>query len=319
MKPLARLVAWWKRAPASSGSLAAYDLTCPCGQSCQGARQLKHQALRCPRCQRALFVLPLSPLPAVRGGSAAPGNARSMRRVWLAPLLAGGLTFVVVVVLFVACWNSLVPGRASSAAGTRPAGTIEQHVAIGRKALQIGDFNLARDELTSARALVLADPASVSADDRRQLQQLHRQAALLVDWPKDSLEQILLRLAPLRDDEWQAVIGKYCGKVFAFDLEARRDAARQYQVRFTRLAGRLNLRLDPHDLVLFQHLPLDNPQRLWFAARLADVRREAPDRCIIRLDPNDAVLLTDVNPLALGAQVPDAHLVLQRKWTAELP
>lgn len=239
--------------------------------------------------------------------------------MWLVPLLAGGATFLVMVALFAAFWDYIIPGRGPGSTATRPLGTAEQHLTIGRKALQIGDFRLALEELTAAQALLLANPQSLAADDRKQLQQLHRQAALLTDWPKDSLEQVLTRLAPLRDDEWQTVIGKYHGKVFVFDLEVRRDAARQYQVRFTRPPGRLALRLDLQDLVLLQHLPVDNPQRIWFAARLAEVKREAADRCLIRLEPNDAVLLTDVNPLVLGAQVPDAQLALQRKWTAELP
>lgn len=319
MKPLVRLAAWWKLRLTASSSPTAYDLSCVCGQTCQGPRQLRHQVVRCARCNRELFVLPLSPLPAVRLGAASTTVDGRSRPVWLVPLLAGGATFLVMVALFVVLWDYIIPGRISGAAATRPLGTAEQHLTIGRKALQIGDFRLALEELTAAQALVLANPQGVSADDRRHLLQLHRQATLLTDWPKDSLEQILTRLAPLRDDEWQTVIGKYHGKVFVFDLEVRRDAARRYQIKFTRPPGRLTLRLDLQDLVLFQHLPMDNPQRIWFAARLTEAKREAADRCLIRLDPNDAVLLTDVNPIALGAQVPDAHLALQRKWTAELP
>jgi hypothetical protein len=319
LKPFVRLAGWWKQRLTASSSSTTYYLSCHCGQTCEGQRQRRHQVVRCSRCNREQFVLPLSPLPAVRPGTAAATAESPSRPLWLVPLLAGGVTFLLMVALFAAFWDYIIPGRGSTATATRPPGTAEQHLAIGRKALQIGDFRLALEELTAAQALLLANPQSLAADDRKQLPQLHRQAALLTDWPKDSLEQVLTRLASLRDDEWQTVIGKYHGKVFVFDLEVRRDAARQYQVRFTRPPGRLMLRLDLQDLVLFQHLPVDNPQRIWFAARLAEVKREAADRCLIRFEPNDAVLLTDVNPLVLGAQVPDAHLALQRKWTTELP
>ena len=64
MKGLLGIVGWWQNGqPAVQPP--TYQITCACGQSCEGVRQAKHQIIRCLRCSRELFVLPFSPLPPV--------------------------------------------------------------------------------------------------------------------------------------------------------------------------------------------------------------------------------------------------------------
>ncbi len=123
MKPFVRLAGWWKQRRTASSSSTNFDLACVCGQTCQGQRQRRHQVVRCSRCNRELFVLPLSPLPAVRVGTGAATAESPSRPLWLVPLLAGGVTFLVMVALFAAFWDTIVPGRGPGSSATRPLGT----------------------------------------------------------------------------------------------------------------------------------------------------------------------------------------------------
>src|SRR5262249_28325808 len=142
-------------------------------------------------------------------------------------------------------------------------------------------------------------------------------------WPGEPLDLILARSAQLKQQEWQAVVGQYRGKGFIFDAEIRRaGTARQYQAKVNRARRAPALRLELQDLTLLTFLPLDEPKHLLFGARLADVRREGDD-CVVRLEPDSGVLLTDVTAAALGNLMADGPLQTilkqQREWTAQIP
>jgi len=127
----------------------------------------------------------------------------------------------------------------------------------------------------------------------------------------------------LRFDEWQAVAERYRGKPFLFDLELRRDAARQYHViKYGGKESPPGLRLEVQNLRLLAYLPLEEPQRVLFGARVAELRRQG-DSCTVRLEPDSAVLLTDVTSFAIGGMIPETALqpILkpQRQWAAGLP
>jgi hypothetical protein len=199
---------------------------------------------------------------------------------------------------------------------------MQERLAAGRTALAGGDFARAVQELDAAGTIAAAHPQQFSVADRRQLLQLQRQAAILANWMREPLDQALARAARLNDDEWLVVVERYRGKTVVFDLEIRRDPAGQYQVKPAR-PGTTRLRVEVQELKLLRSLPLDAPQRVLFAARLAEVRRNGPESCTVQLDPTSGVLLTDVSSAAICGEIPEATLQTilrqQRGWAAELP
>jgi hypothetical protein len=77
------------------------------------------------------------------------------------------------------------------------------------------------------------------------------------------------------------------------------------------------------DFKLFQRLPLQESQRLIFAARLTDIH-QAGGVWMVRLEPDSGVLLTDTEATSISTGVPvDAALqdVIQRQtaWVANPP
>jgi len=326
MKGLAFIQHWWGNGAASNPT-AAYAISCPCGQVCKGQRRAGHQVVRCSGCGRAVFVLPASPLPAVPGpGESSVGMppADAPRgRPWLLPLVAGGLALLVVALLIGA--GVYLVGFAGPKPDTTPTVSlqeIDRQIADGRRAFNDAHFQEAAGQFETALAALQSYPHYFSASDRRQLVQLQRQAAVLADWPREPLDKILARTGMLNDEEWKAAVGRYHGKAAVFDVEVRRDASRQYHVNMTRPLAVARLRLDLQNVRLLEQLPLDAPQRVLFAARLAEIRREDRDAYAVRLEPDSGVLLTDVNAGVVGGVAePEFQALLerQRAWAAELP
>jgi hypothetical protein len=82
------------------------------------------------------------------------------------------------------------------------------------------------------------------------------------------------------------------------------------------------LRLELHNQKLLDSLPLEEPQRVIFAVRIADIRREDGGGFLARFDPDSAVLLTDVSAGILS-DIPEAAfrtlMEQQQTWAADLP
>jgi len=322
MRLLGRWQHWWRNG--AGAPAVEYALRCDCGQALHGARQAAHQVIHCEQCRRAHFVLPLSPLPpvaapglppdltapAVRPYAIAPGPARP----WLMPLAAGGVTFLLAALGFWLLVELLLPPRAAPPPTSKV--DVDQQLEQARRALLAGEYGQALRHLEP-----LQDAAPGAPRQRRRLAQLQRQAALLHDWPREPLEQILGRTARLNDDEWQAVTERYRGKATVFDVVVRRDASRQYWVKPMGPGGIVTMNLDLQEMRLLAQLPLDAPQRLLFAGRIAELRRTGPATCAVRLDPDSAVLLTDVTAAGLGNLVPETALApilaQQKQWVEE--
>lgn len=325
MKGLFRLPHWWKKDPAAESPAIPFQITCSCGQLIEGVREHTHQVLRCNSCSRELFVLPASPLPTVTAPAAedAPANAGLRGSPWFWPITAGVLTLLMVIGGFAAAFIWLIDTPRPEGAATPTAAEVDSALAAGRKALLAGEFQRAAQVLNKLQTAVSANPQAATSGQRQELRQLHRQAPLLADWPGEPLEQILARTAPLKSDEWQAVAERYRGKAFLFDLELRRDAGRQYHViKHGGKDGPANMRLEMQNLTLLAYLPLEEPQRVLFGARVAELRRQGAS-CTVRLEPDSGVLLTDVTSAAIGGMIPETGLqpILkqQRQWAAGLP
>jgi hypothetical protein len=313
-----------------------FEVECPCGQRIQGLRQRRHQRLECPACHAPVFILPRSPLPPVigPGESAAPAprvpHARASAGAWLAPLLAAGSTLLVVVAAFVVLLPYLrrhpppPPGD-----GPPDPRTLAARTEAGKQALAAGNFQRARQELDAAAQAADQFPNLLTPAERRALDQLRRQAALLADLFTEPLEQVLQHAAGLPAEEWRAVFDRrYHGKAVVFDAQVRKDPAsgRLELLGYRLLVGPAENReeavLELNDVKRLGQLPLDQPRRLLFGVRLASAGREPGGRLGVRFQPESGVLLTDPGAVAACGLTADADLPAllrqQLEWVEEL-
>jgi hypothetical protein len=316
---------WWAKRPPTPSAGVPFAVACVCGHVVHGLRQPRHQVLRCPGCRQPVFVLPLSPLPVVeptdplrpvqRSAPALPGASPT----WRLPLLAGGLTLAAVALVFVVLFLSLDRREPEDRTPT-DARVIRDHIRASRRALAEGNHHLALEELKTALKFLVPSPHLLSPPESRQLTALYRQAELLTDLLSEPLEQILDWAAEVRDDqERQAQFARrYQGKAVVFDDVIRREGGQcRLQVYELRVKGE-RARVELGDLKLMAALPLDQPQRVLFGARLAGVAREPPGDWVVRFDPDSGVLLTDVDAAASCCPAPlDPELLALVKRQAE--
>jgi hypothetical protein len=196
----------------------------------------------------------------------------------------------------------------------------------GQGLLSEGKFQLARAELEAARQLAARQAQALTPEEHRHLAQLHRQAALLTDNLDLSLQQILEQAATTDAQEWQAQFTRrYRGRAVVFDGVLRRDLGGQVRMLdYFLFVKNEPVRLEWQELRLLAPLPLQEPQRLLFGARLASARREDRGMWVVRFEPDSGVLITDPGAAAAVCLQPvDEPLreVLQRQqaWLADLP
>src|SRR5262249_7061531 len=163
-----------------------YRVTCTAGHVVQGARQRRHQVVRCGVCGQALFVLPLSPFPYPEGLVEQAGAGSQLGSPWRRPLLAAFLTLTVVIVIFAVLFLVL-PSRH----GDSPA-QAQEHIAAGQEALGKGRFHEALKEFAAANRQLGENPQALTPAEERELTQWHRQASLLASLLSESLDEILL-------------------------------------------------------------------------------------------------------------------------------
>jgi hypothetical protein len=312
----------------------AYAVECRCGGVARGVRTAAAQVVRCPACGGELFVFPVPPLPADLAGGPSPPVARAAPRLltpqarfWLPPALAGLATLVAVAAVIVAVVRGHradpdTDDQPPTAAGA--SARLDRHVEAARIALADGSYRMAARELDAARRLHRRFPGVLSESSREQLRQWHRQATLLGDLLTESLSEIMAHAVGMDEREWRELFTeRYAGKAFVLDARVWRDAGGRYQVDYRLEAAGLVGEWDVQGFALFGQLPLAQPQRLLFGARVADVARTDRARWRVRVAPDSGVLLTD--PLLFaGLSVPlddEGHAVLRRQaaWAAEVP
>jgi hypothetical protein len=210
---------------------------------------------------------------------------------------------------------------------TRKPKTIGQHLEAGRTLLAQGKFFRAVQELEPAREIQAQHPDLLSPAERRELTQLHRQAALLANLLSEPLEEILRHAAELvqqDEQEWQRVFAeRYRGKALVFDAELQRDEVGQLQIGYAVFVRGRQARLDLTNFQLFKGLPLQQPQRLLFGLRLADISLEAEGIWVIYFEPDSGVLLTDLGAAAACCSQPEEDLkdlvMKQAEWLVSRP
>jgi len=301
----------WRSLRPPAGPPVPFEVVCPCGQVQRGLRTARAQIIRCPGCGEAVFLLPRSPLPPPPDEAVAAAEAESKRgrSPWLLPLAAAVGTLVAVVMLYIVLFSSWLrpsaaPDEPTANSEALPRGNNE----AGRRLLQEGNFREALKQLDAAGAS--RDPA---------LRQLYRQADLLARLLHQPLEEIVQQGQMLgRPGEWQEQFKDYKGRAVLFDDVVRRDENGQFHLSvYEVLAGdeKATVRLD---LELLRHLPLDQPRRLLFGARLASVQREDGGFWVIRFEPDSGVLLTDEGAAAACGVGPlDAGLRHVVQWQAD--
>lgn len=308
----------------SVASAQLYRVTCPCGGSVSGTRQARQQVLPCPVCGRSLFILPASPYPPVAELEPRQATRHPSRfAAWWMPASAAAITLIIAVAIFYLVLRDAVRPRTDQPS----ADAIQRQFLAGKKALALGKFLLAAQELEATQQLVAPHPEALPPADRRQLQQLQRQASLLADLSGESIDDILRHaadLSELDEQEWQTQFEqRYHRKSVIFDDEVRRQSGGGYQLLGYRFFVRGKpARLDLASVQLLKALPLDKPQRLLFGLRLHALRLEPGGTWVVHFEPDSGVLLTDHDAASHCCPIPANELreIIDRQnaWSAQL-
>jgi DNA-directed RNA polymerase subunit RPC12/RpoP len=330
-KTMIRVQQWWTNGRPEATS--PYEIICHCGKVSRGQRDSRHQTIACPACGRKLFVLPrspfapgsssaVSPLPVKNSQNPAPVPPVARVNPWVWPVVAGSLTLAIASALMVLLLSHLQSQRPTLA--TTPAwnsADVDGHLQAARRAIDGSDFKRAAEDLQAVQSMLRQQPELLPAVEARRLAHLERQVALVADWPREPLEQILTRVGKLNPREWEAVVRGYRGQAVLLDVVARRDPAGRYHVDNKHPAGEATLRLELQNLRVLQSLPLADPQRLLLGARLAEIRREGAGSYLVQFEPDSGVLLTDADLAGKCVLQPldeSMHEVLRRQagWVA---
>jgi hypothetical protein len=296
-----------------------YALKCPAGHDVRGVRQRRHQVVRCSACGVHVFVLAYSPFTDREGRrrSATPAG----RSPWRRPVVAAGITFILVAGALAALLLTLTRNADEAAELTR-------HKKAGYDALEEGKLRQAAEEFSAARELGLRHADSLAPVELRALNQIQGETSLLADLLTESLSEILLRAARSPADEWEAQFRRrYRGlaqpNAVVFDALVRRDATGQFHLDWhLEPPPGESARLEIGELAVLQTLPLAEPRRLLLGARLGSIAREQNGVWVIRFEPASGVLLTDKRAVAAGLNVPmddplEKLLQQQREWVEQ--
>jgi hypothetical protein len=200
----------------------------------------------------------------------------------------------------------------------------QSHRAVGENALQAGRLQLAAEEFAKARQLALQQSDPLPLAELLSLNQKLRETSLLADLLSESLDEILERAARLPEDEWKAQFEKrYRGtgsaNAVVFDAEVRQIGPRRYRLDWELSAGTEPARVEIDELRFLEDLPLQEPRRLLFGARLGSIQREQNGVWVVRFEPTSGVLLTDPRALSVRYPAPvddeiKGLLERQRRW-----
>ena len=305
----------WGKLKRPRGPLIPFRVSCNCGQSVQGIRGPRHQIVRCPACGASLFVFPPSPLPRSPDEEPLPEpTPPRARSPWFVPAVAAGLTLAVVALGLVLFFSKLFHPEEQRQNGGTSNPPVAEVIDSGKKLLAERGFREASRLLQKARD---------RGEKHPELVQLHRQAQLLAGLLDLPVEEIIEKGQRVRNPgEWQAQLQDYKGRTVLFDDLVRREQDGSHRlVHYEVIAGeeKAIVRLD---LELLRRLPLEQPRRVIFGARLANVARGAGGIWVVEFERDSGVLLTDEGAAtALGLDGGEVQEVLreQVKWSRGAP
>jgi hypothetical protein len=275
-----------------------------------GDRKITFQVVPCPGCKTDLFILPLSPLPSpgslaglkpAREAQAPSVPARRVRRwLMLAAVSSVGVFTIAVLAGLAAAFlgNRATEENGSVPDATRAPEELRVHEKKAREFIASGNFRLALVQLDA----VSKAQQRLGIIGRRQAQvmALRREIGLYADLLEEPLEEILEHAIRLPEAEWRLEFDRrYRGKALILDTELRptdNELLPGYLFQVQGETVRLNLR----ELPVLQQLALEQPQRVLFGARLADIRRAGPGAWAVHFASDSAVLLTDPAAAAIS-------------------
>jgi hypothetical protein len=301
---VAKVRRWWQPDSSRVKRLAVYRVRCRCGEVAAGPRKGHFQVVPCGHCGRELFVLPISPLPSVvdslieaRQSAVSPAAAAKPATRWkglaLLVALAGLIGLALYGVVAYGPWWGGGEKTARSGPGRPPAESPDVLLKNAREHLAVGNFRLA---LAGLQDLAAAQARGAGALPRRQWEPLLGQASLLAELSAESLEEIVAHAAGAQPAEWDLEFAvRYRGKAFLFDVEVSGPPGGPYRHTWP---VRRDVHMDFAELLLLRRLPLAEPARVLFGARLAEVRRDTPTSWEVRFEPASGVLITDAGAAA---------------------
>lgn len=216
-------------------------------------------------------------------------------RIWLLPAGAAVATGLLLLALF----TQFLPLRIKPETNGGPPQSLQERLVRVRSLLRLGRFRLAVQEIDAVDARKgLVEAAA--PEQRKQWQQLEREAAIYANLCAEPLEDLLEHAADAAEDEWLAAFAvRYHGKAFIFDATVYREPA-GYRLAYDipTPKGKAQLVIDNLDLV--KQIDPNRRQRVIFGVRLASIQLEAPGpRWVVRFLPASDVLLTDGSAAAL--------------------
>jgi hypothetical protein len=311
------------RAVMPSPATLPFAIECACGTWARGNRQPKPKVLTCADCGRPVFVFPA--VASVFGAAAPvpPAEWSTKIRFWLPPAAAAVLAVTVVGMVIAA----MVQGRRPADAGpdvseVGATNLLTGRLAAARTALEEGSYRLARAELDAGHDLLARYPRALSSEQARQFTRWRRQADLLADLLPESISEIVAHSVGRADKEWDSIFReRYAGKSVVLDARVVRTAAGHYDIDYHLEAAGAVGEWDLDKLRLFEGLPLEQPQRMFFGFRLRTIRRLSRDRWTVIPDADSGVLLTDavmLNGLSAPADE-ELNQVMRRqaKWDSD--
>ncbi len=312
---------YWEKREAPSTPQIPFEIPCECGQPVTGFRKATYQVSKCPGCGEEVFVLPWSAYTSAGPNLAENLSHTSPRRVsrlWM----VGGVAFVIVLltlILIVALQTQGPETKGQPETFQNKEETqrqIKTHLNQAHEDISMGHFSLALNRLNAAQNL--HDKAQcLSKEEARSLKTLQKEIALFDDLLHRSLEELLQEAHNQPPEEWELLFRKrYQGKAIILDTVVQRNHQQVLVVNYALQVGRETVHLSLAELELFEKLPLPEPRRILWAARLEEIQREPRQGWTIHFDPQSGLLLTEKKALlhyCPALDNPETHELLQQQ------
>lgn len=302
-----------------------YSIECGCGHLLTGKRGREAATVHCSNCKAATLVFPASPLTelreTIRDGLRHAAETPKIPpaegpKAWRTPLLAAGVTLVVVIVIFIWIFKSSL---FHDSAGLVPPPVEESNaeaIAAARQAMADLDYARAAQQFRAAHAILRKRMGDDEGAEGRWLWQMEQEAQATADLLEISLAEMLEKATGLSDRAWKdQFVQRYADKTVIFDTLAHDAGSGIFRIDYPFEVAGQPARIEVHHCVALRALKVQWPTRLLVSIRLLEARRERGGWLI--LGKPDAVVLFTEPAFFQASTVPvDAGLAEQLKKQA---